>query len=247
MASSKEYLTWVLEQLSGLEEVSYRGMMGEFLLYYRGKIIGGIYDNRLLVKPTEAARRLLPVLSYELPYEGGKEMLLVTEVDQPALLRRLFEESYPELPSPKPKGKGGWNLVRSQKDIDQLMHLSGGFHDCCIVRVEYRSGNCTDSQGAMHFGDADQHEVLLLLHSQWTPPVELCFTGVRQLHLTGWQKDYTSEITDAHLSFYDHLLPGRVILWADSDCFDPTAVPNALGEPSVSYIVANALRWRVLR
>jgi TfoX/Sxy family transcriptional regulator of competence genes len=105
MASSKEYLTWVLDQLSGLEEVSYKAMMGEFLLCYRGKIIGGIYDNRLLLKPTEAARRLLPVLSYELPYEGGKEMLLVTEADQPELLCRLFEESYPELPSPKPKKK----------------------------------------------------------------------------------------------------------------------------------------------
>jgi GrpB-like predicted nucleotidyltransferase (UPF0157 family) len=145
------------------------------------------------------------------------------------------------------EGKDEWNLVRSQEDIDQLMHLSGGFHDCCIVSMEYRSGNCTDSQGSMHFGDADQHEVVLLLHSQWIPPVELCFTGVRQLHLTGWQKDYTSEITDAHLSFSDQLLPGRVILWAGSDCFDPTALPHTLREPSVSYIAADALRWRILR
>ena len=81
MASSKEYLAFILGQLSELEEVTYRAMMGEFILYYRGKIVGGIYDDRLLVKPVRAAIRYMPTAPYESPYEGAKEMLLVEEVD----------------------------------------------------------------------------------------------------------------------------------------------------------------------
>ena len=81
MASSKEYLDFIQEQLSGMEEVTYRAMMGEFILYYRGKIVGGIYDDRLLVKPVKSAVSLMPNASYELPYEGAKEMLLVDNVD----------------------------------------------------------------------------------------------------------------------------------------------------------------------
>lgn len=81
MASSKEYLAYVLEQLSELDEITYRAMMGEFILYYRGKIVGGIYDDRLLVKPVPSAVQYMQAVSYELPYDGGKEMLLVDEVD----------------------------------------------------------------------------------------------------------------------------------------------------------------------
>ena len=81
MASSKEYLQFVLGQLSDLEEITYRAMMGEFIIYYRGKIIGGIYDDRLLVKPVKSAIQYIPTAVYELPYEGAKEMLLVDEVD----------------------------------------------------------------------------------------------------------------------------------------------------------------------
>lgn len=81
MASSKEYLVFILGQLSELEDVTYRAMMGEFILYYRGKIVGGIYDDRLLVKPVRAAIRYMPTAPYESPYEGAKEMLLVEEVD----------------------------------------------------------------------------------------------------------------------------------------------------------------------
>ena len=81
MASSKEYLVFILGQLSELEDVTYRAMMGEFILYYRGKIVGGIYDDRLLVKPVRAAIRYMRTASYESPYEGAKEMLLVEEVD----------------------------------------------------------------------------------------------------------------------------------------------------------------------
>ena len=81
MASSKAYLDFILEQLSGLEEVTYRAMMGEYILYYRGKIVGGIYDDRLLVKPVKSAVSYMPDARYELPYDGAKEMLLVEEVD----------------------------------------------------------------------------------------------------------------------------------------------------------------------
>ena len=103
MASSKAYLEFVLEQLSGLEEITYRAMMGEYILYYRGKIIGGIYDDRLLVKPVKSAVSLMPTAAYELPYEGAKEMLLVDNVDSKEFLSRLFDAIYQELPSPKKK------------------------------------------------------------------------------------------------------------------------------------------------
>ena len=101
MSSSKVYLDFVLEQLSGLEEITYRAMMGEYIIYYRGKIVGGIYDDRLLVKPVKSAVSLMPTASYELPYEGAKEMLLVDNVDSKDFLTKLFDAMYEELPAPK--------------------------------------------------------------------------------------------------------------------------------------------------
>lgn len=105
MASGKEYLHFILEQLSDLNKVSYRSMMGEFILYYRGKIVGGIYDDRLLVKKTRSALELMPEAICNLPYEGAKEMLLVEEVDSKAFLTNLFKVMYDELPLPKQKRK----------------------------------------------------------------------------------------------------------------------------------------------
>ncbi len=105
MASSKEYLDFILGQLSELEEITYRAMMGEFILYHRGKIVGGIYDDRLLVKPVKAALRLMPTAPYELPYPGAKEMLLVEDVDDKAFLTALLRAMYEELPAPKSKKK----------------------------------------------------------------------------------------------------------------------------------------------
>ena len=105
MASSKEYLEFILGQLSGLEEITYRAMMGEFIIYYRGKIAGGVYDDRLLVKPVKSAISYMPTVSYELPYEGAKEMLLVDEVENKEFLAELFKAMYDELPNPKPKKK----------------------------------------------------------------------------------------------------------------------------------------------
>ena len=103
MASDKEYLAFILEQLSGLEDITYRAMMGEFILYYQGRIFGGIYDDRLLVKPVEAAKRLLPDTPLELPYDGAKPMLLVEDIDNRERLTELVEAMYPELPQPKKK------------------------------------------------------------------------------------------------------------------------------------------------
>lgn len=98
MASSKSYLEYVLEQSSGLENIAYKPMMGEYILYYEGKIFGGIYDDRLLVKDTPSARRLMPDAPRELPYPGAKEMLLVEEIDDRAFLGRLLCEMIAELP-----------------------------------------------------------------------------------------------------------------------------------------------------
>lgn len=105
MASSREYLQFIIGQLSELEDITYRAMMGEFILYYRGKMVGGICDDRLLVKPVKSAISYMPEASYELPYEGGKEMLLVDEVDDKEFLAGLFKAMYDELPAPKPKRK----------------------------------------------------------------------------------------------------------------------------------------------
>lgn len=103
MASSKEYLDFVMGQLSELEEITYRKMMGEYIIYFHGKIVGGIYDDRLLVKPVKSAVNFMPNAVYEFPYEGAKEMLLVDEVDNKNFLTGLFNAMYDELPAPKKK------------------------------------------------------------------------------------------------------------------------------------------------
>ena len=103
MVSNKEYLYFILDQLSGLEGISYRAMMGEYILYFRDKIIGGIYDDRFLVKPVPSALSLMPSAEYELPYEGAKEMLLVDDIDNREFLSELILAMYDELPTPKRK------------------------------------------------------------------------------------------------------------------------------------------------
>ena len=103
MASHKEYLDFILEQISELEEITCRAMMGEYIIYYHGKIVGGIYDDRLLVKPVKSAISLMPDANYELPYEGAKEMLLVNDVDNKDFLTGLFNAMYNDLPAPKKK------------------------------------------------------------------------------------------------------------------------------------------------
>ena len=111
-ASSKEYLDFILEQLSELEEITYRSMMGEYIVYYRGKIVGGIYDDRFLVKPVKSAIAYMPNAKYELPYDGAKEMLLVDDVDNKEYLTGLFNSMYKELPAIKTKKKK-WTVNQS--------------------------------------------------------------------------------------------------------------------------------------
>ena len=105
MASSKEYLDFILEQLSELDDVTYHAMMGEYIIYYRGKIVGGIYDDRFLVKLTKSAAAVMPDADRELPYEGAKKMLLVDNVENKEFLRELLEAMYEELPAPKRRSK----------------------------------------------------------------------------------------------------------------------------------------------
>ena len=103
MASSKEYLDYIFEQLSELDEITYKAMMGEYIIFYRGKIVGGVYDDRFLVKPVKAAKNMMPEAEMELPYEGAKEMLLADNIENKEFLRELLEGMYDELPAPKKK------------------------------------------------------------------------------------------------------------------------------------------------
>ncbi len=105
MASGREYLDFILEQLSGLDGITYRQMMGEYILYMNGRIIGGIYDDRFLVKPTRSALAMMPDADRECPYEGAKEMLLADNVDNREFLQELLTAMYDELPAPKQKKK----------------------------------------------------------------------------------------------------------------------------------------------
>ena len=142
MASSKEYLDFILDQLSGLREITYRGMMGEFILYYREKIVGGIYDDRFLVKPTKSALAKMPQAQKELPYEGAKELLLVDNVEDRDFLKELLTEMYDELPAPAKKkskqdkkyttdktGKAGrqGKAVKPDKTLDYYNKNADGF------------------------------------------------------------------------------------------------------------------------
>jgi len=105
MSTSKEYLSFVLEQLSDVEGITCRQMMGEYILYMHGKIAAYVCDDRLLVKPVESAVRLMPNALFEPPYTGAKEMLLVENVDDRAFLKALFDAIYSELPAQKKRRK----------------------------------------------------------------------------------------------------------------------------------------------
>ena len=103
MASGRDFLDFILDQLSDLEDISWRAMMGEFILYYRGKVFGGIYDDRFLVKPVPSALAMMPDAEPALPYEGAKEMLAVDRVEDRCFLKSLVEAMYDELPASKNK------------------------------------------------------------------------------------------------------------------------------------------------
>lgn len=101
MASSKEYLNFILDQLSELKDISFRQMMGEYIIYYQGKVIGGIYDNRFLVKPTKSAIKMMPNAEYQLPYTGAKEMIMVDNIENKQFLKKLIKSMFDELPVKK--------------------------------------------------------------------------------------------------------------------------------------------------
>ncbi|MDY3030767.1 MAG: TfoX/Sxy family protein [Clostridia bacterium] len=103
MATTKEYLEFILEQLSTLDGITHRMMMGEYIIYHNGKIAAYICDDRLLVKPVPSAAKLMPGAKYEPPYEGAKDMLLVENIEDREFLCGLFEAMYEELPVPKKK------------------------------------------------------------------------------------------------------------------------------------------------
>ena len=103
MASGKDYLEYILDQIAGLDDITYRAMMGEYIIYYRGKVVGGIYDDRFLVKPAKAAVAMMPDAEMELPYDGANEMLLVDDVENREFLQEMLEAMYDELPAPKKK------------------------------------------------------------------------------------------------------------------------------------------------
>jgi TfoX/Sxy family transcriptional regulator of competence genes len=99
MSSTKEYLDFILEQLSDLDEISFRAMMGEYIIYYRGKVVGGIYDDRFLVKPTKSAMEMMPNADMEQPYDGAKQMILVDDVDNRGVMYRLIQAIWEDLPN----------------------------------------------------------------------------------------------------------------------------------------------------
>lgn len=106
MATRKEYFDFVMDQLSGLSDITYRKMMGEYIIYYRGKIVGGVYDDRLLVKPVESVKKMFPDASLEPPYEGAKDMVLIEDIGDRDFLTSLFETMYEQLPELKRKKRG---------------------------------------------------------------------------------------------------------------------------------------------
>lgn len=106
MATKKEYLNFILDQLSGLSDITYRMMMGEYIIYYRGKIAAYVCDDRFLIKPVDSVKRILPEAPLEPPYEGAKDMVLIEDVDNRELMEKLFDAMYKELPEPKQKKRG---------------------------------------------------------------------------------------------------------------------------------------------
>lgn len=143
-----------------------------------------------------------------------------------------------------------WNEITSQIDIDELLYTSSGFHDTCIVSVNYKSGAFVDEKNAMHFGTCDDHELTVVLHGQWEPKgIELCFVGVRQFHLAGWRSNYTCEILEAHLSFYEGMWDGRqerLIVWSDVWDFNLEQLSGTAEELKNTYVIASALKWRAI-
>lgn len=143
-----------------------------------------------------------------------------------------------------------WYNIETQDDIEHLMTTYGDFHDACIVSLNFQTGVFVDDKMTMHFGSAEEKILSVTFQRQWNPKtIELQFSGLRQIHLIGWQDNYLNDILCAYLAFHNDLLPGtpkRVIVWSDTDYFDVTKIDNSIHEPADTYIVANALKWRIV-
>ncbi len=145
-----------------------------------------------------------------------------------------------------------WNIVSSQEGIDNLQQEYGGFHDACLVKLEYTTGSYVDENRYMGYGTPKQRVLSMTFHSQWSDrPLELQFGGVRKLSIAGWQEDYFCDIFDCYLRFHTDLIPGKeipLIVWADSASFSPYKDEGGplLDEPITSYVIAETLKWRYL-
>ena len=143
-----------------------------------------------------------------------------------------------------------WKTIETQKDIETLFDIYFGFHDSCIVSISYQSGTTVDCEGTMHYSGADAHQMAVLFQSQMVlKNLELLFVGLRQMHLVGWEDNYSSELSDAHLAFAYGLLPGKAekqIVWASYSGFSPDEIDNTIHEPADTYIVADKLLWRLV-
>lgn len=145
-----------------------------------------------------------------------------------------------------------WNEIKTLDDIDQLLKAYGGFHDSCLVEIDFSTGSYVDEKKYMCFGTEKQKELHMVFHSQWAEkPLELWFTGVRRFAITGWQDLYGSEILDCHLAVHTDLVDGKqvpLIVWADDEYFEPKHYKeeSLIEEPSVSYVIASGLKWRFM-
>lgn len=145
----------------------------------------------------------------------------------------------------KGKNMNIWHDIKTQEDIDKLMDIYNRFHDSCIVSVIYKSGTFVDDEGAMNFGSKADHELLVVFHRQGDPKIlELCFSGVSQVCLKGWNNNYTCEIYEAFLLFQDMILSGKsekMIIWSDDSHFHL----EKSNDHKHTYIFASALKWRI--
>ena len=147
-----------------------------------------------------------------------------------------------------------WNEIKNENDIESLLTLYGGFHDSCIVSVNYKSGAYVDDNGGMANGELLEHSVEIVLHSQWNTPIELRFTGVRKYSVVGWQDNYFCDIFGVYLNFHTDLLgktrDDRLIVWADDSCFDPSVYKEEKlisdNSANCTYVIAEKMFWRLM-
>ena len=146
-----------------------------------------------------------------------------------------------------------WNEIKNEIDIKNLMKEYSGFHDSCIMSINYHSGAFVDDKGAMANGGLLEHSVEMILHSQWNKHIELRFTGVRKCNIVGWEDNYFCDIFGAYLKFHSELLgktrDDKLIVWADCDSFDPIKyteeTPISTNGNYSTYVIAEKLFWRI--